>query len=216
MNFAAFYRYLQSVCMIRRLYYIFPLLLLPFLCPAQGVVMRYVIENNDTLLIGSLNPVYVFNRPQNQKDKNWGEYYRIVYNFNKAYPYALLAAKKITEIDNVLDAKPRTAREKERLIKEFEKQLFKEFEKPLRNLTFNQGRMLLKLIDREVGQNSYYIIRGYRGGVTAGFWQGIAKLFGADLKKPYDKYGDDKVLEELVLMYKEGSFPYLYASIFGR
>jgi len=94
--------------------------------------------------------------------------------------------------------------------------LFKEFEKPLRNLTFNQGRMLLKLIDREVGQNSYYIIKGYRGGAAAGFWQGIAKLFGADLKKPYDKYVEDKVLEELVVMYHEGSFPYLYASIFGR
>ena len=203
------------MCMMHRFRYIFPLLLLPILCPAQGVVMQYIVENNDTIFIGHLNPAYVFNRPKNLKT-NWGDYYRIVYNFNKAYPYALLAAQKITEIDNILDAKPRTARERERLIKEFEKQLFKEFEKPLRNLTFNQGRMLLKLIDREVGQNSYYIIKGYRGGAAAGFWQGIAKLFGADLKKPYDKYVEDKVLEELVVMYHEGSFPYLYASIFGR
>lgn len=193
------------------------LLLIPFVCPAQGTMMRYVVENNDTLFVASINPAYVFNRsPKGVKDKNWGDYYRIVYNFNKAYPYALLAAKKVYEVDSLIAVKARSNREKEKLIKEFEKQLFKEFEKPLRNLTFNQGRMLLKLVDREVGQNSYYIIKGYRGSITAGFWQGIAKLFGADLKKPYDKYGDDKVLEELVVMYQEGSFPFLYASIFGR
>ncbi|MCL1974318.1 MAG: DUF4294 domain-containing protein [Bacteroidetes bacterium] len=202
--------------MVRRCCYMLLLLLLPLAAPAQGVVMQYVVENNDTLFVASLKPLYVFNRPKNLKDKNWGEYYRMVYNFNKAYPYALLAAQKVFEADSLIAARARNNREREKLIKEFEKQLFKEFEKPLRNLTFSQGRMLLKLIDREVGQNSYYIIKGYKGGVTAGFWQGIAKLFGADLKKPYDKYGEDKPLEELVLMYQEGSFPYLYASIFGR
>ena len=204
--------------MTRRFYYILLPLLVPLVCPAQGVLMGYTIdENNDKVFIGSINPVYVFNRPPKSiKDKNWGDYYRIVYNFHKAYPYALQAADKVYEVDSILAAQKRSQREKEKIIKEFEKTLFKEFEKPLRNLTFNQGRMLLKLIDREVGQNSFYIIKEYRGGITAGFWQGIAKIFGADLKKPYDRYGDDKILEELVVMYHEGSFPYLYASIFGR
>ena len=203
--------------MTRYCFSILFLILNPLVCPAQGTLMRYAIENKDTVFIGALNPVYVFNRPpKNLKDKYWGDYYRIVYNFNKAYPYALLAAEKVYEVDSILVAKKRTQREKEKIIKDFEKQLFKDFEKPLRNLTFNQGRMLLKLIDREVGQNSYYIIKEYRGGVTAGFWQGIAKIFGADLKKPYDRYGDDKVLEELVVMYHEGSFSHLYASLFGR
>ena len=201
--------------MSHRCYYILLSLLLPMVCPAQ-VAMQYVVEKNDTLFVAVLKPVYVFNRPKNVKDKNWGEYYRMVYNFNKAYPYALLAAQKVFEADSLIAARARNNRERDKLIKEFEKQLFKEFEKPLRNLTFSQGRMLLKLIDREVGQNSYYIIKGYKGGTAAGFWQGVAKLFGADLKKPFDKYGEDKPLEELVLMYQEGSFPYLYASIFGR
>ena len=203
--------------MARRYYYILLLFFSPLACPAQGTLMRYIIQDNDTLFVASLNPAYVFNRPPREiKDKNWGDYYRIVYNFNKAYPYALLAAQKVFEVDSIIEAKARNSREREKMIKEFEKQLFKEFEKPLRNLTFNQGRMLLKLVDREVGQNSYYIIRGYRGSVTAGFWQGVAKVFGADLKKPYDRYGDDKVLEELVVMYHDGSFPFLYSSIFGR
>ena len=203
---------------VRRLFHIALLLAAPTICSAQGILMPYIVRpDNDTLIISSLVPAYVFNRPpRDLKDKNWGDFYRIVYNFNKAYPYALTAAKKVYEVDSTLAAKPRTAREREKMVKAFEKQLFKEFEKPLRNLTFSQGRMLLKLIDREVGQNSYYIIKDYRGGAAAGFWQMIAKLFGADLKKPYDRYGDDKVLEELVMMYNDGSFPYLYASIFGR
>jgi hypothetical protein len=204
--------------MLSRFFYISLLLLLPHVCPAQeGSLMGYIIDHNDTLFVASLKPAYAFSRPpKGTKDNIWGDYYRTVYNFNKAYPYALLAAKKVYEVDSILAAKSHSSREKEKIVKNFEKQLFKEFEKPLRNLTFNQGRMLLKLIDREVGQSSFYIIREYRGGITAAFWQGIAKIFGSDLKKPYDKYGDDKVLEELVVMYHEGSFSHLYASFFGR
>jgi len=203
--------------MTRYCYYILLLLLMPLASRAQGTLMKYNIEGKDTVFIDYLKPAYIFNRPpKNLKDKFWGDYYRIVYNFNKAYPYALMAAQKVYEVDSILVAKKRTQREKEKIIKDFEKQLFKDFEKPLRNLTFNQGRMLLKLIDREVGQNSFHLIKEYRGGITAGFWQGIAKIFGADLKKPYDMYGEDKVLEELVVMYHEGSFPHLYASMFGR
>jgi hypothetical protein len=107
-----------------------------------------------------------------------------------------------------------TRREKEKYIKAYEKRLFKEFEKPLRKLSINQGKMLLKLIDREAGMSSYQAIRNYKGGATAGFWQGIAKLFGSDLKKKYDKEGEDRMLEDLVQMYHEGSFWYLYYSMF--
>ena len=58
------------------------------------------------------------------------------------------------------------------------------------------------------------IIKSYKGGAAAGFWQGFAKLFGSDLKRPYDKYGEDKVVEELVQLYLQGRFDYLYYSIF--
>jgi len=203
---------------MRRFFYISLLLVLPLVCPAQqGTLMPYTVEKNDTIFLATLNPAYAFIRPpKGTKDNSWGDYYRTVWNFNKAYPYALRAAEKVREVDSVLAVNSRTTREREKIVKDFEQKLFKEFEKPLRNLTFTQGRMLLKLIDREVGQNSFYIIKDYRGNITAGFWQGIAKIFGADLKKPYDRYGDDKVLEELVVMYHEGSFPYLYASLFGR
>mgnify|MGYP003321660310 FL=1 len=86
----------------------------------------------------------------------------------------------------------------------------------MRGLTLSQGKLLLKLLDRELGQTSFYVIKNYRGGAAAGFWQGIAKLFGSDLKKPYDKFGEDKVVEELVQMYHNGVFDYLYYSMFFK
>ncbi|MCL2727710.1 MAG: DUF4294 domain-containing protein, partial [Bacteroidales bacterium] len=108
--------------MNRHLYCILLLLLLPLVCPAQGTLMGYVVENNDTLFVGTLNPAYVFNRPLREvKDKNWGDYYRIVYNFNKAYPYALMASQKVFEIDSTIAVKARNGREREKMIKDFEK-----------------------------------------------------------------------------------------------
>ncbi|MPM47236.1 hypothetical protein SDC9_93944 [bioreactor metagenome] len=115
----------------------------------------------------------------------------------------------------MLSTKKLNSREREKFIKQFETNLFREFEKPLRKMTISQGKLLLKLIDREIGQSSYYLIRNYRGGAAAGFWQGVARIFGSDLKKPYDRFGEDKITEELVQMYKRGSFEYLYYSMFN-
>ena len=72
----------------------------------------------------------------------------------------------------------------------------------------------MKLIDREVGKSSYNIIKGYKSGMTAGFWQGVAKMFGSDLKKPYDPEGEDKNTEELVKIWENGDFPGFYWSLF--
>ncbi len=178
--------------------------------------MGYIVDNGDTLFVGKLKEVYVYNRPRNRKEqKEWKDYYRMVHNFSKAYPYALLARERLDRADSTLAASNFNKREREKYLEKTERTLFAEFEKPLRNLTFTQGRMLLRLIDREVGYSSFAIVKDYRGTVTAAFWQGVAKLFGADMKKPYDKYGEDKPLEELVQMYHDGRFYYLYTSLFG-
>lgn len=190
--------------------------LIPDVMPfAKGGPMHFKVEQGDTVYLDDLIPIYVFDRPNHwKKRKQWRDYYRTVYNFKKVYPYALLAKKIIMETDSTLANSDFTKRQREKYIRQYEKRLFNEFEKPLKNLTFSQGRLLLKLIDREVGQTSFYIIKGYKGILTAGFWQFVAKVFGSDLKKPYDKYGEDKVVEELVKMYYEGSFDSLYYSMF--
>ena len=133
-----------------------------------------------------------------------------------AYPYALMAKEKVLVADSVLASRKFTSKGREKFIKDFEKQLFAEFEKPLRKMTISQGKLLLKLIDREIGQSSYQLIKEYKGGFNAVFWQGVARLFGSDLRKPYDKFGEDRITEDLVQMYNNGTFDYLFYSIFSR
>ncbi len=184
----------------------------------EGYLVQYLIENGDTLYYIPIKPVYVFPLPKpgskEYDSKHWRDYRKLVYNFGKVYPYALIAKKKTAQIDDYLATTP-ASKERDAMVDKFEKELFTEFEKPLRKLTMSQGRLLLKLIDREVGQTSYYVIKDLKGGFKAFFWQGIAKLFGANLKKPYDKYGEDKEVEKLVKMYENGSFDMYYSQLFG-
>ena len=183
----------------------------------KRVHIGYIIEDGDTVYIDKIKPAYIFNRPKSwQQSREWRRYYRTVYNFAKTYPYALKACEIMKDADSTIAHSNFTKWEREKYIKAYEKRLFKEFEKPLKKLSINQGKMLLKLIDREAGMSSYQAIRNYKGGAAAGFWQGVAKLFGSDLKKKYDKEGEDRMLEDLVQMYHEGSFWYLYYSMFSE
>ena len=183
----------------------------------KNKILNFEIINGDTVFFDNLKEIKVIYRPANwKKSKAWRQYYRLVWNFKKVYPYALKAKEITLEADSVIQHSNFTKRERDKYINQYEKRLFKEFEKPLRNLTFSQGKLLLKLLDRELGRTSFYVIKGYKGGITAGFWQGVAKLFGSDLKKPYDKYGEDKNVEELVEMYHQGTFDYLYYSMFNK
>ena len=180
-------------------------------------ILHYKIIDRDTVFLDRLPPVYCFNKPKDSKSKKqWREFYRTVYNFKKVYPYALQAKALLHSADSTIEAQGLKGRAKDRYIEDFKRDLFREFEKPLRKLTYSQGRMLLRLVERECGIPTYYLIKNYVGGASAGFWQGVAKLFGSDLKRPYDRFGKDKILEELIVMYNDGSFIYLYQSIFGH
>ena len=97
-----------------------------------------------------------------------------------------------------------------------QEELFDVFEGQMRKLTVSQGALIMKLVDREVGKSSYNIIKGYKSGIAAGFWQGIAKIFGSDLKKPYDPEGEDALTEELVMMWESGDFDIFYFSLFWQ
>lgn len=181
----------------------------------DGQLMGYIVENGDTLYVASIPALYVYNRDNKKNDKEWREFYRTVHNFARAYPFALQARERMDTADSILANHTFSPREREQFLARTERDLFNEFEGPLRKLTFTQGRILLRLIDREIGQTSFSVVKSYRGGLTASFWQGVARIFGADMKKPYDKYGEDKILEELVRMYHDGRFYYLYFSLFG-
>lgn len=176
----------------------------------DSIVVVYA-PDTDTTVIESIPPVYVSAR---RKGKEWRKYYRLVHNFAKTYPYALVAKEKLEEADSNISGMQK--RKQNRYINSFQDELFATFEKPLRDLTISQGKLLLRLIDREAGLTSYNIVKDYKGKVAAGFWQGVAKLFGSDMKRPYDKDGEDRQTEELVILYQKGEFNRLYRSVFGK
>ena len=182
----------------------------------EGEFLYYIVEGKDTIFIDELPASKVYARVPKQKGKEWRKYYKLVHNFSKAYPYALVAKKIVIRADSTIKADNLKWMKRERYITQVQNELFEAFEKSMRKLTVSQGVLLMKLIDREVGKTSYAIIKDYKSGLTAGFWQGVAKLFGADLKKPYDPEGDDKETEKLVKIWEEGDFPALYWSLFWK
>ena len=176
--------------------------------------LGYRVEKGDTVYYDSIDPTWIFPRGYKGKKGDLKKYYRLVYNFNKVYPYALLARDMTMQVDNHIAANELRRRKKEKYINQMQKELFAAYEKPLKNMSISQGRLLIKLIDREIGRSSYKIIKDYKSGITAGFWQGVAKIFGNDLKSRYDADGDDKVTEYLVEKWQRGEFDALYYSIF--
>ena len=178
--------------------------------------LPYYIENGDTIFYDELRASKVYSRLPKQKGKEWRKYYRLVHNFSKAYPYALVAKKLVTEADSTIAADRLKGAKREKYINKVQGELFEVFEGQMRKLTVSQGALIMKLVDREVGKSSYNIIKGYKSGIAAGFWQGIAKIFGSDLKKPYDPEGEDAKIEELVKIWEAGDFDAFYFSIFWK
>lgn len=184
--------------------------------PQEKEVLRYIVDGKDTVFVDEIRASKVYSRVPRQKGREWRKYYRLVHNFSKAYPYALVAKKLVVEADSIIVADRLKGAKREKYISKVQTELFEVFEGQMRKLTVSQGALIMKLVDREVGKSSYSIIKGYKSGATAAFWQGIAKIFGSDLKKPYDPKGEDKAVEELVQIWEDGDFPALYWSLFWK
>ena len=176
--------------------------------------MRMLVEYGDTTYLEELAPIFIFGRGGKKNEKQWQDYYKLVWRFARVYPYALAAGDIQHRVDSVIEVNNYGMVKKDRLVEYVQKQLFKNLEKSFRDMSVSQGALLMKLIQRETGQSSYSIIKEYKNGIAAGFWQGIAKLFDNDLKAEYDPAGADKELEELVQIWQAGEFPALYWSIF--
>ena len=173
--------------------------------------LSYRVMDGDTVYFDTINPVWIFARKQ---AKDWRQYYKLVYNFARVYPYAEASGRLQEIVDSTIAVNNYGRMKKDRYMNEVQSMLFKDFEGALHKMTISQGAVLLKLIDRETGQSPYSIIHDYKNGMAAGFWQGIAKIFENDLKSEYDPEGADRELEGLVQAWQDGSFPALYRSIY--
>ena len=178
-------------------------------------VMEYYVFQGDTIYLDEIPPAVIHPR-QTMNKRDWVKYYKRVHNFSKAYPYALMVSSVIKETDSLFVADHYTKRQQDKYLGKKKDELLKDFEPLFRKLTLRQGLMMIRLIDRECGQTPYYILKRYMGGASAGFWQGVARMFKGNLKQPYDRFGEDKDLEELVGYWQRGEFDDLYFSIFGK
>ena len=97
-----------------------------------------------------------------------------------------------------------TKKEQKQYIKGIAAAIKKEYTPVLKHMTRTQGKVLLKLIDRETEYTAYEVLKEFRGGFVAGFWQGVSRIFGQNLKSQYDKDNEDKMIEQIVIYYEAG------------
>ena len=137
-------------------------------------------------------------KPYKDKEKD-RQFRKLRYHVKKVYPYALTASKKLNMYNKEL-LKVKSKRKRRKLMRAREKALKEEFEDVIKKMSQTSGRILVKLIDRETGESTYDIIKEMRGGFKAWMYQGVGKLYGADLKARYNPKGneEDEMIERVV------------------
>jgi Ca2+-dependent lipid-binding protein len=159
--------------------------------------------DGDTIPHRTIEEVIVYPRPKFNNRRQMRRYSRLIINIKKVYPYAKLAREKLLEMDRHI-ATLSSEREKREYINKMEEELFSEFEEDLKKLTISQGRLLIKLIDRETGDTTYVWLKELKGSVSAFFWQAIARIFGSNLKWEFDAPGEDRLIDEIIHMIDAG------------
>jgi len=169
------------------------------------VIADFEIIDGDTVFFSDLPEVEILDF-KNKEERN--TYFILKRRVLKVYPYALVAKRKLNEIKLALDTIPKR-RKKKRYIKQVTKWVKEEYSDKLKNLTMNEGKILVKLIYRETNNTSYEIVKLYRGGFNAFFWQLMAKFWDNNLKTEYDPLNvrEDMLIEHILIQAKlEGLF----------
>ena len=149
------------------------------------------------------NTIYIYPPMEFKNDKQLQAYNRLVYNIKKVLPLAKECNQIILETGAYLQTIP-TKKERDALTKAVEKELKQKYTPRIKKLTYSQGKLLIKLIDRETHSTSYELIQAFLGPVRAGFYQAFAWVFGASLKKRYDPKGADRLVERIVSQVEAG------------
>ena len=169
----------------------------------QDDFMMGIIKDGDTIIHKNLIEITVLPEKEFKNARHERRYNRFVQKVKKVYPYARIAGDMLNEYEPKYFALE-SETERREMMKQLERQLLDEYKDDLKRMTISEGRLLLKLIDRETSRTSYTLIKEFRGGVSATFWQGLARLFGSNLKSEYEPQGEDRVLEEIVTLIEVG------------
>ena len=162
-----------------------------------------VLHEGDSIQYMEMNNVYVYPQLTFKNKKQAQAYQRLVFNVKKVLPIAKEARQILIETTEYLETLPDDKAKNEH-IKRVEDDIFRTYKPKMKKLTYSQGKLLIKLIDRECNSSSYDMIKAFMGPVRAGFWQVFAWGFGASLKKEYDAKGVDRLTERVVLMVEAG------------
>ena len=167
------------------------------------ILLKALPYNGEALPTVSLNEFSVIAERVFKSEKDKQAYLKLKRDVRKTYPYAVLASVKLKEYDAILTNIPENKRAP--YLKKTEKELKTQFEADLKNLTMGQGRILIRLINRETGMTTYKVIKDYRGGFSAFMWQSLGLLWGNNLKWKYDpSNGEDKLIEEIIDQIQDG------------
>ena len=166
--------------------------------PEGAANSGWTVIDGETVIVVEMSPVFIF--PAKMDTRRFA---RLIYNLKKVYPIAKEANATLKLMEEHMETLG-TRREKQEYVKAMEQALKRKYTPVLKKMTLSQGKLLIKLIDRETNNTSYDLVKQLRGGFRAFFWQSIARLFGANLKDTYDKDGEDELIELLIQMYEAG------------
>lgn len=161
------------------------------------------VYQGDTIPYITLPNVIVYPKLKFKSKKQENNYWRLVRDVKKTLPLAKEIKNAVIETYEYMETLP-NKKAKDKHIKEVEKGLKKQYTARLKKLTFRQGKLLIKLVDRECNQSSYELVKAFMGPLKAGFYQAFASLFGASLKKEYDPENDDKLVERVIELVENG------------
>lgn len=161
----------------------------------DGQIVKALIVEGDTILIADLKDVDIVSQQNFKDNKERYRFNQMQFYAKKVYPYAVEAIKLFREVEKM--TVDMNKRESKKYIKTLQKDYKENFEKPLKDLNRSQGKILLKMIEREIGVPTYTLIKELRGGGKAFYWNSVGKLYGYQLKEGYDPE-DDPMLEAVL------------------
>lgn len=167
---------------------------------------RYVkpqVVDGDTMWCYLLPELWVYKPLKFKNDKQRREYNRLIYNVKRVLPIAQQVNEMIQETYETLEQLP-TKKAKQKHIAQVEHDIKEQYTPEMKKLTYSQGKLLIKLVDRECNQSSYEIVQAFVGPARATFYQIFAWTFRASLKKEYDPEGEDAMVERIVRLVEQG------------
>lgn len=168
---------------------------------------RYIVDQyGDSVRLTYIRDVYVF-PPLKFKNRKQEEFYwRTVRDVRKTLPYAKLAFSALCETYEYIQSIP-DKKERERHLKKLEKDIVKQYKPVVKHMTKNQGKVLLKLINRETDQSSFNIVKAFMGSFRAAFWQGFGRLFGMNMRAGFhpEKNKEDAIIDRVACLIEQGA-----------